>query len=315
MSPRSDVPTRPRGPLLHTYSIVARDPVTGEMGVAVQSHWFSVGTVVGWGRSGVGVVATQSLVNRSYGIRGLDLLGEGLGPEEALARLLEGDEGRAYRQAAILDGTGRTATHTGSRCIAEAGHLAGPGYSVQANMMRTDAVWPAMAEAFERGADRPLAERMVSVLEAAEAAGGDIRGRQSAALLVVGPEPVREPWNDRRVDLRVDDHPEPVAELKRLLRVHRAYAHMNAGDLAIEQGDVAGAMREYAAARDRFPENLEMSYWTAVALANAGQLADALPLFAEVFRQDASWRELTRRLTVPGLLQVDADALAAILGR
>src|SRR5687768_11273899 len=207
---------KPTDPLAHTFSIVARDPNTGEMAVAVQSHWFSVGTGVSWGEAGVGVVATQSFTNKSFGLRGLALLKQGKSPQEALDILLSDDTGKDFRQVAILDKQGRVATHTGKTCIDAAGHLNGENFSVQANMMLNDKVVPAMEKAWKDNNAKPLAERMVAVLKAAQVAGGDIRGKQSAALLVVAPEATNAPWNDRLIDLRIDDSPRPIMEIERL---------------------------------------------------------------------------------------------------
>lgn len=300
-------------PLAHTYSILAHDPETGEMGAAVQSHWFSVGSIVIWGEAGVGVVATQSFVNPAFGPEGLRRMAAGETPAEALKAMLADDEGRGYRQVALLDAKGSATAYTGDLCVAAAGHLVGDGYTVQANMMTDDKIWPAMAAAFEAGKGRPLAERLVAALEAAQAAGGDIRGQQSAALLVVAPQSSGQAWVDRRVDLRVDDHATPVAELRRLLTVHRAYEHMNRGDLAVEKGDTEAAKREYGEAQAMFPDNLEMKYWHAVALANAGQLEEALPLFGMVFQADPNWKVMTPRLINNQLLKVDQQALKRIL--
>jgi uncharacterized Ntn-hydrolase superfamily protein len=295
-------------PLAYTFSIVARDTATGEMAVGVQSHWFSVGTIVSWGRSGTGVVATQSFVNPAYGPNGLDLMSEGKSAEEALQILVEADRGRDYRQVAFLDVNGNVSAYTGSSCIASASYAVGDNYSVQANMMLNEDVVPAMSRAFLEHAGLPLAERVIQVLLAAQAAGGDIRGKQSAALLVVGPEAVKEVWTDRKIDLRVDDHQEPIAELARLLRVHRAYEHMNRGDLAVEHQDMEAALREYGAAENMFPDNLEMKYWKAVALANNGRMEEALPIFRFVFDRNDNWQELTSRLPASGLLTVsEAD--------
>lgn len=300
-------------PFAHTYSIVARDPATGEMAVGVQSHWFSVGTAVSWGEAGVGVVATQSFVNKSFGIRGLELLKKGKSASEALSELLESDEGREVRQVAILDARGNVATHTGERCIQFAGHQQGDNYSVQANMMLTNEVWPAMAKAFEGSKDLPLAERVILALEAAEKAGGDIRGKQSAALMVVKGDKDVNPWDDPMIDLRVDDSANPLEELKRLLKVYRAYEHMNKGDLAIESGDMPLALEEYGKAQSMFPDNLEMQYWTAVTLANNGKLEDAFPIFRRVFKENDHWRELTRRLPEAGLLDLSDSEIKRIL--
>jgi len=298
----------------HTYSIVARDPDTGEMGVAVQSHWFSVGSVVSWAKAGVGAVATQSLVEISFGPRGLALLEAGRSAPQALHALIESDEGRAVRQLAIIDAQGAVAAHTGARCIPEAGHIVDENFSVQANMMLSSSVWPAMAEAYRSHPGLPLAERMVAALEAAQAAGGDIRGQQSAALLVVRGESTGKEWEDRLIDLRVEDHTQPVVELKRLLQVHRAYEHMNRGDQAMEANDMAAALHNYRAAETLFPDNLEMKYWHAVALANRGWLDEALPLFSEVFQRDPNWRTMTARLPGQGFLTVSETDLQRILG-
>lgn len=300
-------------PLAHTYSIVAIDPETGDMGVAVQSHWFSVGPLVTWGEAGVGVVATQSFVNPDLGPEGLKLMKSGLGPKEALQKLLDEDDGRAVRQVAFLNHEGKVAAHTGESCIQAAGHHLGDGYSVQANMMLNEKVWPAMSEAFEGSAGQPLAERLVAALEAAEAAGGDIRGKQSAALLVVKAEPTGKIWQDKLVDLRIEDHQNPIQEMKRLLKVHRAYEHMNKGDLAVEHNDINGAMKEYNAASKLFPENEEMKYWTAVTLANVGRLDEALPMFREVFSKNSNWRVLTPRLVDVGLLTIEPQKVKEIL--
>lgn len=302
-----------KDPLAHTYSIVARDAQTGEMGVAVQSHWFSVGTAVSWAEAGVGAVATQSFTNKSFGIRGLRLLRSGLTAKQALDSLLATDEGRDVRQVAIVDKHGNVAVHTGKNCIDYAGHQTGEGFSVQANMMLTERVPAAMAAAFEKNKGKPLPERLLLALEAAQAAGGDIRGKQSAALLVVPGQSNNEPWNERAVDLRVDDHASPLAELRRLYRVHTAYEHMNRGDLAVEKNNMPEAMTEYNAAMKMFPQNLEMQYWTAITLANNKQVEKALPLLERIFRADQNWKELTRRLPKVGLLTVNDQDLKRIM--
>lgn len=299
-------------PLAHTFSIVARDPQTGEMGVAVQSHWFSVGSIVAWGEAGVGVVATQSFVNPSFGQRGLELIKKGMTAQEAVDQLISSDEGRDFRQLAIVDSKGNSAGYTGSKCIAGAGHVVGNNYSVQANMMLNDRIWGAMSRAFERS-EGPLAERLIAALEAAQNTGGDIRGQQSACLLVVRGDATGNLWEDRLIDLRVEDNPNPVDEIKRLLKVYRAYEHMNKGDLAVEKNDMNLAMDEYNAAMTMFPENLEMKYWTAISLANTGEVEKALPMFKEIFLQDINWKELTERLPQVGLLNVDQEVLSKIL--
>lgn len=302
-----------------TYSIVARDAQTGEMGVAVQSHWFSVGSVVTWARAGVGAVATQSLADVRYGPLALEMLAAGKSPEETLAGLVASDPGAAVRQVAVIDTQGRFATHTGDRCIAEASHLSavlsdGDSFSAQANLMTNPGVPEAMAAAFEKHADLPLAERLVAALHAAEGAGGDIRGKQSAAILVVSGELTMSPWQGRIVDLRVEDHPDPNAELSRLLSVHRAYEHMNKGDHALERGDVEGAVREFGAAARLNPGNSEMLFWAGVAMANAGRVDDAIALLARAFADTtADWRETLRRLPPSGLLPNDPALLERLL--
>lgn len=299
-------------PLCHTYSIVARDPVTGEMGVAVQSHWFSVGSIVSWAEAGVGAIATQSLVNVSFGPRGLALLKEGKTANEVLKILIDSDEGQDVRQVAIVDAQGNVAAHTGDRCIPEAGHVIGDNFSVQANMMLKNTVWKAMSDAFKKS-EGPLAERLVVALEAAQAEGGDIRGKQSAAILVVKGEPSGKLWEDRIIDLRVEDHPEAVQEIKRVLKVYRAYEYMNAGDAALEVNDVDGALENYGAAQAMFPENLEMKYWHAISLANIGRVTESLPMFKGIFKKDVNWRTLTERLPGVGLLNVSKEDLERIL--
>ena len=301
-------------PLAHTFSIVARDPQTGEMGVAVQSHWFSVGSIVAWGEAGVGVVATQSFVNPSFGQRGLELLKTGKTAQEVVDELIASDEGRDVRQLAIVDSKGNSAGYTGAKCISEAGHIVGDNYSVQANMMLNNTVWGEMSKAFENSTG-PLAERLVTALESAQNVGGDIRGKQSACLLVVKGQASGNLWEDRLIDLRVEDNPNPVVEIKRLLSVYRAYEHMNKGDLAVEKNDMKLAMDEYNAAMKMFPENLEMKYWTAVTLANTGGVEKALPMFKEIFIADKNWKELTKRLPSVGLLNVSDEILIKILAQ
>ncbi|QCR25069.1 DUF1028 domain-containing protein [Pontibacter sp. SGAir0037] len=300
-------------PFAHTYSIVARDAKTGEMAVGVQSHWFSVGTAVPWAEAGVGVVATQSFVNKSFGPKGLELLKQGKSPQEALDILLAEDEGHEVRQVAILDAQGRVAVHTGKQCVRFAGHTTGADFSVQANMMLTDKVWPAMARAFEKNADKPLAERVLLAMQAAEQEGGDIRGKQSTALVVVRGTASKQPWDDRLIDLRVDDHEKPLDELARLLKVYRAYEHMNNGDLAVEKGQMDKAMEEYGKAETMFPNNLEMKYWHAITLANNGNISEASKLLSEVYKKDKNWKELTTRLPEVGLLTLKPQDLQRIL--
>ena len=288
------------------------DKNRGEIGAAVQSHWFSVGSTVPWAEAGVGAVATQSFVNPSFGPQGVELLKQGLSPEQVVDRLVASDAGREMRQLAVIDRHGRAFAFTGRRCVPEAGHRIGEGYSVQANLMENAEVWPAMAQAFEQTAG-PLAERMIEALAAAQACGGDLRGKQSAALLIVRGESSGEIWKDRVVDLRIEDHEEPVQELKRLLGVFRAYEHMNRGDEALEAEDEERALREYGDALKLYPDSQEIRFWCGVSLANTGQLEQALPIFAEVFRAHLGWRTLTERIYNLGLLEVDQQGYNRIV--
>lgn len=297
---------------VHTYSIVARDPATGELGVAVQSHWFAVGSLVPWARAGVGAVATQSFIDVRYGVRGLQLMEQGKPAGEALKQLLAADSNPAVRQVGMIDADGNIAQHTGENCIQHAGHLAGGNFAVQANLMAVEGVPQAMAKAYE-GARGPLAERLLSALEAAEALGGDLRGKQSAAVLVVRGKPGEHPWDDRLVDLHVEDHPTPLAELRRLLTLHTAYRLMNLGDHSLEGGDIDGALAHYGQAGALVPDNLEMKFWHAVSLLNAGRVEDAMPLFETVFRQDRDWQVLLPRLAEEDLVNTDPATLSRIV--
>lgn len=299
-------------PFAHTYSIVARDTVTGEMGVAVQSHWFSVGSLVTWGKAGIGVVATQSFINPSFGPRGLALLENGLTPELAVNTLLELDEGREVRQLAILDAHGNVAAFTGENCIEEAGHIIGDNFSVQANLMHKNTVWPSMAKAFA-SATGSLAERMLVAMEAAQNEGGDIRGKQSAAILVVKAKSTGNSWEDKVVDLRVEDHSNPIKEMRRLLTIHTAYEYMNKGDLAVETGNNKLAKENYMYAQKLNPDNLEMKYWYAITLANNGEMMESKIILKEIFSKNYIWKELTPRLVKPGLLVISAKQLEEIL--
>ena len=301
-----------RFPFAHTFSIVARDALTGEMGVAVQSHWFSVGSVVAWGEPGVGVVATQSMVEKSYGPQGLALMRTGVSALTALPALLQADANREVRQVAMLDRLGQVAVHTGTRCIACAGHVLGESFSVQANMMLNDTVWPAMAQAFH-AASGPLAERLVTALEAAQSAGGDIRGQQSAALLVVSGTAGEHPWEGILVDLRVEDHPQPVAEIKRLLAIHRAYDWMNQGDEFLANGEVEQALQAYRSAAELAPDMDELPFWHALTLAELDRMDEAAPIFSGVFRSNPNWAELVKRLPTAGLLKDDPELMQQIL--
>ncbi len=295
-----------------TYSIVARDPQTRELGVAVQSHYFQVGPTVPWALAGAGAVATQSRVDVRYGPLGVELMQGGFSAERALAAILAADSEPELRQVAMVDGDGQVAVHTGRRCIPEAGHRTGAGYSVQANLMLTNAVWDAMGEAFEH-ATGALAERMLAALDAAEAEGGDIRGKQSAALLVVAGAPSGRLWEDRLIDLRVEDHPEPLIELRRLLRLKRAYQALRDADLAVQRGDREAARRLRQQALQLGPELIELRFWVALGMASNGELEGAIPLLHEVISQDSRWLKTMRRLPSSGRL--NAELLAELEAR
>jgi uncharacterized Ntn-hydrolase superfamily protein len=279
-----------------TYSIVARDPVTGDLGVAVQSHYFAVGPVVPWLRPGVGAVATQAMVNIAYGPNLLERLAAGSAPADALAELVAGDPQGATRQVAVVAADGRVSTHTGDRCIAEAGHRNGDGWSVQANMMTNDTVPDAMATTYAAGVKRgdDLVTRLLDVLDAAEAEGGDIRGRQSAALVIVSGDPETPPW-DRQYDVRVDDAREPLSELRRLVAVRRAYLTFDADHAAL--GD-----------------NPELRFWQAIGLATGqGKVDEARAVLDRIYADDDRWRELLRRLPAAGNFPDDPELLAALI--
>ncbi|HSD88045.1 MAG TPA: DUF1028 domain-containing protein [Kofleriaceae bacterium] len=285
----------------HTFSIVARDPVTGDLGVAVQSHYFGVGSVVVWAEAGVGAVATQSFVEPAYGPRGLGLMRDGIAAPDAMAQLVAADKQASVRQLGFIDARGRVASHTGAKCIGVAASHVGTGYAVQANIMANDRVVPAMAAAYE-AAKGDLADRMLAALDAAQAAGGDLRGCQSAAILVVSGTRSDTPWKEKKLDLRVEDSADPLRELRRLVVLGRAYDQENQGDLAVEKHDIDAAVEHYGNATRIAPDNIEMVYWSAVSLAGAGRVDQAIPMFKRAFSADRAWQELTRRLVTAGLL-------------
>jgi uncharacterized Ntn-hydrolase superfamily protein len=305
-------PGRPLRPV-HTYSIVARDAATGQLGVAVQSHWFSVGSIVSWAEPGVGAVATQSFVEVSYGPLGLELMRAGLSAEGALKALLAADEHTDVRQVAMVDADGNVAVHTGEHAIIEACDRAGDGFSVQANLMLEPTVCDAMYEAY-LSRDGDLAERLMTALEAAQAEGGDIRGRQSAAILVVSGDRGLPAWGGRIFDLRIEDHPEPVKEMRRLLTLARAYNYMNEGDEQMTRGDVEAAVEAYGKAEALAPDNHEMVFWHAATLAGIGRVDEALPLFKRAFDMWPNWRTLVPRLPASGLLPDDPALIQRIVG-
>jgi uncharacterized Ntn-hydrolase superfamily protein len=297
-----------------TYSIVARDPSSGELGVAVQSHFFSVGSLVTWGEAGVGAVATQSMVEPAYGPRGLALMRGGASAPAALHQLLAEDAQEASRQVAMVDRGGRVAVHTGTRCIAHAGHAVGDQVSAQANIMERDTVPAAMIGAYEAASGEPLAERLMAALDAAEAEGGDLRGRQSAALLVVAGRGGGTPVDDRPVELRVEDHAGPLGELRRLLDLHRAYGLATEGDELAAAGDTDGALAAYEAAHRSQPDNLELAFWHGAALAAEGRADEAAQLMRPAFEANPGWVELLKRLPAAGLFPDDGELIARLVG-
>jgi uncharacterized Ntn-hydrolase superfamily protein len=275
-----------------TYSLVARDPATGELGVAVQSHWFSVGSIVTWARAGIGAVATQSIAEPAYGPRLLERLGAGEVPAAALAEELASDPLARFRQVAVVDHQARIAVHTGEGCMAFAGHAEGEGFSAQANMMSSERVWPAMARAFS-SAEGTLDRRLLAALDAGEAAGGDVRGRQSAALLVVPPE--GDPWR-ATAELRVEDSPEPLIELRRLLDLKDAYALADRADTLAGEGRATEAAVLYAGAAAAAPDNAELAFWAGLGIAATGDVDSGAERVREAIAASPGLGELLDRL-------------------
>lgn len=292
-----------------TYSVVARDPLNGQLGAAVQSHYFSVGSDVPWVQSGVGAIVTQAMIEISYGPLGLELMRAGVSAGGVLEKLVRADPGAALRQVAMVDKHGGVAAHTGDWAIREAGHHVGDGYSVQANMMLNPSVVQAMAEAFE-GAEGELCLRMMAALDAAEAEGGDLRGKQSAALIVTDSRDDDEPsWTARRLDLRVEDHPEPLVELRRLMTLGRAYAVADEGDVHVREQELEAFEASYERAHELAPGNAEIIFWHAVRLVGMGRIDESLPLFQDAFLRSGEWRELLTRLPKSRLMAIDDATL------
>lgn len=294
-----------------TYSIVAYDENTGQLGVAVQSHWFSVGSLVPWVKAGVGAVATQSFVKVEYGPNGIKLMDKGFSAEEALNILTKEDEHSEVRQVGMVDVNGNAGAFTGEACIQFAGHIVGKNYTVQANLMASPTVPAAMVVAYE-SSEGELVDKLMAALEAAQKEGGDVRGKQSAAIIVTTGEPTGIEWKDKLFDLRIEDHPEPIEEMKRLIRVSRAYQHANQGDLYIETNEIDKALIEYELATKYYPENPELPFWTAVSLADVGRIEESLPIFKEVFEIAPDLRELVPRLVKSGLLPDDKNLIKRI---
>lgn len=299
-------------PFAHTFSIIAYDPQTGEMGIAVQSHWFSVGTTVAWGEAGAGIIATQAVVNIGFGPNGLALLRKGVSPDSVLQTLLRSDPAREMRQVAILDTNGRIAVSTGNMCVAEAGHQQGNLYSAQANTAESKEVWKKMGAAYEQ-TEGPLAARLIAALEAAQAAGGDIRGKQSACLLVVRKKSTGKIWLDRKVDIRVEDNPDPIKELKRIYIIKTAYDAVNMGYYYLAKDDLDAADAAFNKAEELNPGNSEMKFWYAVELANKGLDDRALDVFKKVFQQTPVYKtKMLPRIVKAGVLTVPPELLKRI---
>lgn len=277
-----------------TYSIVARDRKTGEMGVAVQSHYFSVGSVVTWARSGVGAVATQAMVDIRYGPLGLELMSSGKGAKETLESLLGGDPKRETRQVAMVDARGEVAVHTGSKCIPHAGHSSGGGFSCQGNIMRSAKVWGAMKKTYQGTEGLPLPERLLAALEAGEGAGGDARGKQSAAILVVGKDVKPTEWEGKVMELRIEDHPEPLPELRRLIRYQRGYEWVTKGDDLLTSEKYEKAMKAYERGLELVPEVLELKYWVGLSMLKTKNREKGIRMVKEVFVQDKNWVGITK---------------------
>jgi uncharacterized Ntn-hydrolase superfamily protein len=269
---------------------------------------------VSWAEAGVGAVATQSTVEPAYGPRGLALMGEGKSAPAALDQLLRDDAQEAARQVAMIDRGGRVAVHTGARCIPHAGHAVGDQVSAQANIMERNTVPAAMVRAYSTASGISFAERLLAALDAAQAEGGDLRGRQSAALLIVSPRATGNPAEDRPMDLRVEDNPDPLGELRRLLSLRRAYQRVDVGDQLAAAGDVEGSLAEYEAAHRSQPDNLELAFWHGVALAASGREDDAAPILRRAFQAHAGWIELMKRLPAAGLFPDDSELIARLIG-
>src|SRR4051794_23444042 len=297
-----------------TYSIVARDPATGQLGAAVQSHWFATGAIVTWAQPGVGAVCTQAIADPSYGPNMLERLAAGEDPAAALGSLLAADEQSRFRQVAAVAASGAIAVHTGADCIPFAGDASGDGFSCQANMMGSPTVWPAMAERFTATEGESLERRLVAALEAAEAEGGDVRGRQSAALVVVPAEGAH--WK-RDVDLRVDDHPDPLGELRRLLDLHDAYGLASEGDDLVAEGRHDEAGERFRRSAQLAPDSHELLFWAGLSTYALGDTGGGVAAVRRAIEMEPGWAELLPRLTAdihPAAPEV-SDALGLGPGR
>lgn len=295
-----------KNPLVHTYSVMAYDKEKKEMGIAVQSHWFAVGTVVPWLKAGVGVVSVQSFVNLIYASYGLALMEGDMTPKQALYSLLEKDISPEIRQIIMMDAKGNIEAYTGNKCVPEAGHIVRDGFSVQGNVMMTKDTLERMADRFEN-TKGGIDVKMLEALKVADKEKGDLRGKQSACMKIVSTEKPKHEWEGILLDIRVDDNKEPINELDRLLNIHKAYQHMNRAEMAFGEKDMEKAFKEYAKAQNLYSDNLELSFWEGVSLANIGKYHDAYSIFYTVFDKEPKWKTFTRRLITAEILNVDID--------
>lgn len=296
----------------HTYSIVAFDKENNQMGVAVQSHYFGVGAIVTWAEAGVGAVATQSIVDVSYGPLGLSLMKAGKSAQQTLKGLLSADNTPEVRQVAMVDANGIIASHTGDKCIAEAGYKIGNGYSAQANIMLKNTVWDKMGEAYEN-TKGDLADRLLAALDAAQKEGGDLRGKQSAALMIVTIDPTGNVYLDHPYNLRVEDSPEPLKELRRLVYIAKAYNHVSRGDDYLAENHYDKALEEYKIGMEMLPDNVELRFWYATTLVLVDKLDESLPEFKWVFKREPIWKKLVPRLADSGFLPDNKKIIKKIL--
>ena len=295
-----------------TFSIIARDPLTGAFGMACETHFFAVGRLVGWLEPGVGAVATQAFVNVGFGPRGLELLRSGMSPRSVVSSLIDSDESPEVRQLAVVGPDGDVANYTGANCVASAGALSGEQVSVQGNMLASHDVYASMLRAYEDAADLPFASRLLAALRAGEDAGGDARGSQSAVLKIVSGKRGGNVWEETLLDLRVDDHPDPVTEITRLAELSGAFDRL--GDVmfaprlmigeysAVTPEELGGALAALDSAREVLGDNLEASFWKAVLLARAGRHSESAELFAEVFAQQPHWRPYLDSVAAAGFV-------------
>jgi uncharacterized Ntn-hydrolase superfamily protein len=293
-----------------TYSIIGRDPETGELGIAVQSRWFHAGQDLAWVEPGVGAVCTQAFTEPSYGLRGLELLREGRTPEDALQHLTAADDGRDVRQVAIVDGEGHFAQHTGARCVPAAGHTTGSDCCAQGNMLASATCWNSMVEAFG-ATEGTLVDRLLAALEAAEREGGDARGRQAARVLVRRGQGTGTPWQDRVIDLQVVDHPEPIGELRRLVDVKHAYDHLGRAFELMGRNEVDAAVEEVDAAAALAPADDQIMFWRATLLLGTGRTDEASTAYRDAVRAHPGWPDFLHSCVEAGLVPAQVLALAA----